>query len=167
MAESTPSFSCRYVLSLAEAQDGFALASFGKQSLSQYLTPILSVAIIVWGLYLGVSGIGKMYVILGAVFLLLQLLLRQVFLPRLFARQFKRYRFAQIEQGIDLYQHHMVLYSQGQAQQLPYSDIGRFAEGKQAYMLQLKNKTVIVLSKQAVAQTGQSQFFTSVFQAYR
>lgn len=59
------SFSCRYHLTLEESKEGFALATFGKKKFTRYLTPLLSVGIIIWGFYLGWQGIGQVYIILG------------------------------------------------------------------------------------------------------
>ncbi|KAA8731721.1 hypothetical protein F4V57_12080 [Acinetobacter qingfengensis] len=167
MTDANPSFSCRYFLTLDEAKEGFALATFGKKRFTQYITPILSILIIIWGLSLGLSGVGKFYVILGATFLILQLLLRFVLLPKLFTRQYQRYKFGETEQGIDLYQQHAVILVAGNEQIIQYTEIAKFAEAKQAYLIELKNKTVIIISKKAVEVTGQKDFFESVFKAYK
>ena len=50
--------SLRYYLNLEESQDGFGLVTFGKKQFTRFLTPVISIAIIIWGLYLGFSGVG-------------------------------------------------------------------------------------------------------------
>lgn len=157
------SFSCRYYLTLDESKEGFALATFGKKKFTRYLTPLLSVGIIIWGIYLGWQGIGQVYIILGVAFLLLQLLMRFVILPKLFARQYQRYNYGQIEQGIDLYQDHAVLIAADRQQRFAYKDVQRLIVGKVSYVIELKDKTVIILSKSAIEATGKQDVFESAF----
>ena len=102
MSEQRPTVSVRYYLNLEESQDGFALVTFGKKTFSRFLTPVISIAIIGWGIYLGFSDVGRYYVALGAFFLIMQGLMRYWLLPMLFKRQFVRYQFGKSEQGIDL-----------------------------------------------------------------
>ncbi|OUY06515.1 hypothetical protein [Acinetobacter populi] len=163
MTDIVPSFSCRYHLSLEEAKEGFALATFGKKKIARFVTPLISIAIIIWGLSLGVTGVGKFYVILGVTFLILQLVLRFIFLPKMFARQYTKYKFGEMEQGIDLYQNHGVLIAADRQQNFNYSDVVKFVIGKVSYMLELKDRTVIIVSKSSVVQTGQQALFESVF----
>lgn len=163
MTDIVPSFSCRYHLSLDEAKEGFALATFGKKKFTRFVTPLISIAIIIWGLSLGVTGVGKFYVILGVTFLILQLVLRFIFLPKMFARQYTKYKFGEMEQGIDLYQNHGVLIAADRQQNFNYSDVVKFVIGKVSYMLELKDRTVIIVSKSSVVQTGQQALFESVF----
>ena len=59
MSENKPALSTRYFLTLEESQDGFALATFGKKQMTRFITPLISVGIIVWGFMLGFSGIKK------------------------------------------------------------------------------------------------------------
>ena len=161
MINTTPSFSCRYQLTLAEAKEGFALATFGKKKISRFLPPIISVIIIIWGISLGASGDGKFFVVLGTIFLILQLLLRLVFLPKMFERQYFRSRMNEIPQGISLYQDGGVLEAGGNEKEFKYQDIKTFMIGEKSYMLELMNQVVIVISKDAVAKTGQQAFFES------
>ena len=163
MTETSPSFACQYQLTLAEAKEGFALATFGKKKMTRFVTPLISVAIIIWGFSLGVQGDGKFYVALGATFFILQLLLRLVFLPRMFSRQYYRAKMDQIQQGIYLYQSHLVIEAGGNQKDFPYTDIINFMQGENTYTLEFSNKMVIIVSKAAVVQTGQQQFFESVF----
>ena len=104
MSETKPTLSLRYFLNLEESQDGFALATFGKKQFTRFITPAVSLGIMIWGFYLGFEGVGRYYVALGAVFLLLQLFMRYWFLPMMFKRQFVKYQFGKSEQGLDLYQ---------------------------------------------------------------
>lgn len=68
MSQTPPSVSLRYCLNLDESQDGFALATFGKKQITRFITPLVSVAIIAWGFYLGFNQVGRYYVALGAFF---------------------------------------------------------------------------------------------------
>lgn len=100
MSEQRPTLSLRYYLNLEESQDGFALVTFGKKTITRFLTPVISIAVILWGFYLGLTGVGRYYVALGVFFLLMQGLMRYWLLPFLFKRQFVRYQFGKSEQGI-------------------------------------------------------------------
>ena len=149
MSEQRPTVSVRYYLNLEESQDGFALVTFGKKTFSRFLTPVISVAIMLWGIYLGFTGVGRYYVALGAFFLIMQGLMRYWLLPMLFKRQFVRYQFGKSEQGLDLYQDHFELYATGKKQTAQYAEVQSFAIGKLTYMLELKNHTVVIFTNRA------------------
>lgn len=164
MSEIKPTLKLRYFMSLEESQDGFSLATFGKKQFTRFLTPLVSMAIMFWGLYLGLSGVGRYYVALGAFFLALQLGMRYWFLPMMFKRQFVRYQFGKTEQGIDLYQNNAELFSSGRPKQMvQYVDVQRFAEGKLTYMIELKSKTVVIVPKRAFASQVEQQLFENTF----
>jgi len=164
MSESKPALSARYYLNLEESQDGFKLATFGKKQISQFLTPLVSVGIIVWGIYLGFDGVGKYYVGLGAFFLILQMLMRYWFLPMMFKRQFIKYQFGKSEQGIELFQDYMELFSSGRPKQVfHYADVAKFAEGKLTYMIELKNRTVVIVPKRAFEAPEDQTIFVNTF----
>jgi drug/metabolite transporter superfamily protein YnfA len=164
MSDNKPALSLRYFLNLEESQDGFALATFGKKQFTRFLTPLVSVAIVVWGLYLGMDGVGRYYVALGAFFIVLQLLMRYWFLPMMFKRQFTKYQFGKSEQGIDLFQDSFELFSSGrQKQSHAYTDVNRFTVGKLTYMLELKNQTVVIIPKRAFASTAEQSVFENTF----
>ena len=163
MTEQKTALSLRYYLNLEESQDGFSLVTFGKKQFTRFLTPAISIAIIIWGLYLGFSGVGRYYVGLGVFFLVMQGLMRYWLLPMLFKRQFVRYQFGKSEQGIDLYQDYFELYASGRKQVMQYSDVQTFAKGKLTYMLELKNKTVIIVPKRAFAQISDQTIFENTF----
>ena len=59
MSEQRPALSLRYYLNLEESQDGFGLVTFGKKTFTRFLTPLISIDIIIWGIYLGFSGVGS------------------------------------------------------------------------------------------------------------
>lgn len=163
MTEKKPVLSLRYYLNLDESQDGFALVTFGKKQLTRFLTPVISLAIIVWGFYLGFSGVGRYYVALGAFFLIMQGLMRYWLLPMLFKRQFVRYQFGKSEQGIDLYQDDFELYANGRKQVAQYTDVQSFAVGKLTYMLELKSKTVVIIPKRVFPQVSDQTIFENTF----
>ena len=163
MSEQRPALSLRYYLNLEESQDGFALVTFGKKTFTRFLTPLISIAIIVWGVYLGFSGVGRYYVALGAFFLIMQGLMRYWLLPMLFKRQFVRYQFGKSEQGIDLYQDHFELYATGKKQSAQYAEVQSFAIGKLTYMLELNNHTVVIVPKRAFTDSAAQSKFENSF----
>lgn len=163
MSEQRPALSLRYYLNLEESQDGFALVTFGKKTFTRFLTPLISIAIIVWGIYLGFSGVGRYYVALGAFFLIMQGLMRYWLLPLLFKRQFVRYQFGKSEQGIDLYQDQFELYAAGKKQTVQYTEVQSFAIGKLTYMLELKNHTVVIVPKRAFTDSIDQNKFENSF----
>ncbi len=163
MSEQRPTLSLRYYLNLEESQDGFALVTFGKKTITRFLTPVISIAVILWGFYLGLTGVGRYYVALGVFFLLMQGLMRYWLLPLLFKRQFVRYQFGKSEQGIDLYQDQFELYAAGKKQIVQYTEVQSFAIGKLTYMLELKNHTVIIVPKRAFTDSIDQNKFENSF----
>lgn len=163
MSEQRPTLSLRYYLNLEESQDGFALVTFGKKTITRFLTPVISIAVILWGFYLGLTGVGRYYVALGVFFLLVQGLMRYWLLPLLFKRQFVRYQFGKSEQGIDLYQDQFELYAAGKKQRVQYTEVQSFAIGKLTYMLELKNHTVVIVPKRAFTDSIDQNKFENSF----
>ena len=163
MSEQRPTLSLRYYLNLEESQDGFALVTFGKKTITRFLTPVISIAVILWGFYLGLTGVGRYYVVLGVFFLLMQGLMRYWLLPLLFKRQFVRYQFGKSEQGIDLYQDQFELYAAGKKQTVQYTEVQSFAIGKLTYMLELKNHTVVIVPKRAFTDSIDQNKFENSF----
>lgn len=164
MSDSKPALSARYYLNLEESQDGFKLATFGKKQISQLLTPLISIGIIAWGFYLGFDGVGQYYVYLGGFFLILQILMRYWFLPMMFKRQFVKYQFGKSEQGIELFQDYAEIFSSGRPKQVfHYADVQKFAEGKLTYMIELKNRTVIIVPKRAFEASAEQSIFVNTF----
>lgn len=163
MSENQPVLSLRYFLNLEESQDGFALATFGKKQITRFITPLLSIGIIVWGFMLGFSGVGRYYVGLGAFFLIMQLLMRYWFLPMMFKRQFVKYQLGKSEQGIELFQDHAQIFANGRQQSFNYNEVQKFAIGKLTYMLELKNRTVIIVPKRTFEQSTEQTLFENTF----
>lgn len=163
MSENQPALSLRYFLNLEESQDGFALATFGKKQITRFITPLVSIAIMVWGFMLGFSGVGRYYVALGAFFLIMQMIMRYWFLPMMFKRQFVKYQFGKSEQGIELFQDHAEIFANGRKQAFNYSEVQKFAMGKLTYMLELKNRTVIIVPKRAFEQSADQTLFEHTF----
>ncbi len=163
MSSQLPALSVRYHLTLEESQDGFALATFGKKQVSRFLTPAISVAVIIWGFYLGVQGVGQYYVALGAFFLMMQAAMRYWLLPLIFKRQFVKYQLNKAEQGIDLFQEKIDIYHNGRQKQVAYTEVQNFAEGKLTYMLELKDRMVLIVPKHAFADNQQQDLFTNSF----
>ncbi|MCH7337760.1 YcxB family protein [Acinetobacter sp. NIPH 2699] len=163
MSEQRPTLSARYYLTLEESQDGFALITFGKKPFTRFLTPAISIAIILWGIYLGFTGVGRYYVALGVFFLIMQAIMRFWLLPLLFKRQFVRYQFGKSEQGIDLYQDHFELYAAGKKQTAQYNEVQSFIIGKLTYMLELKTKTVVIIPKRVFSNPADQSKFENSF----
>ncbi|MEN8292492.1 YcxB family protein [Acinetobacter radioresistens] len=163
MSEVQPAVSVRYSLNLEESQDGFSLATVGKKQLTRFITPLVSIAIVIWGIYLGPTGVGRYYVALGVFFLILQLIMRYWFLPMMFKRQFIKYQFGKSEQGIELFQDYIELYANGRKQTFQYAEVQHFAIGKLTYMLEFKNRTVIIVPKRAFLNAQQQAVFENTF----
>ena len=164
MSDNKPALSLRYYLNLEESQDGFALATFGKKQISRFLTPLVSLAIVIWGFYLGLDGVGRYYVALGAFFILLQIVMRYWFLPMMFKRQFVKYQFGKSEQGIELFQDSFELFSSGRQKQThTYSEVKKFVVGKITYMIELKNQTVVIVPKRAFESSTDQTLFENTF----
>lgn len=163
MSDIQPTLSLRYFLTLEESQDGFALATFGKKQFTRFITPVISIAIVIWGFYLGFDGVGRFYVGLGVFFLILQVLMRYWFLPMMFKRQFVKYQFGKSEQGFDFYQDYAKLCVNGREMTVNYAEVQNFAMGKLTYMLELKNRTVIIVPKRAFENTADQTIFENTF----
>ena len=163
MSETLPALSLRYFLNLEESQDGFALATFGKKQFTRFLTPAISIGIIIWGFYLGLDGVGAYYVGLGLFFLLLQGLMRYWFLPMMFKRQFVKYQLGKSEQGIELFQDYAEIHANGRKNTFNYTEVANFAEGKLTYMVGLKSKTVIIVPKSAFSTAADQTMFVNTF----
>ncbi|RKG32245.1 hypothetical protein [Acinetobacter tianfuensis] len=163
MSEIKPALSLRYTLNLEESQDGFALATFGKKQFTRFITPLISIGIIIWGISLGFSGVGRYYVALGVFFLAMQLVMRYWFLPMMFKRQFIKYQFGKSEQGIDLFQDHGELFANERKNVFNYADVAVFAAGKLTYMLEMKNRTVVIIPKRAFASPADQSIFENTF----
>ncbi len=164
MSDKKPAVSVHYLLNLEESQDGFKLATFGKKQITQFITPLISVGLIIWGVYLGASGAGRYYVILGALFLIMQSIVRYALLPIIFKRQFVKYQLGKSEQHLSLYQDYAQLSSAGRTRTFEYSDVKRFCEGKITYILELKSRTVIIIPKRAFASSADQTVFKNTFQ---
>ena len=163
MSETQPAVSVRYFLNLEESQDGFALATFGKKQITRFITPLVSIGVIVWGFMLGFTGVGRYYVALGIFFLVMQLVMRYWFLPMMFKRQFVKYQFGKSEQGIELFQDHAEIYANGRKQIFDYNEVQNFAIGKLTYMIELKNRTVVIVPKRAFEQSADQSVFENTF----
>ena len=163
MSETQPAVSVRYFLNLEESQDGFALATFGKKQITRFITPLVSIGVIIWGFMLGFTGVGRYYVALGIFFLVMQLVMRYWFLPMMFKRQFVKYQFGKSEQGIELFQDYAEIYANGRKQIFNYNEVQNFAIGKLTYMIELKNRTVVIVPKRAFEQSADQSVFENTF----
>lgn len=155
--------SLRYQLQLHEFEESFKIASFGQKGIMAWVTTILATGLIFWGFKLGFDGAGKYYIILGAVFSIMQLLIRFVFVPKIFQRQFQKTRLDELQQGIDLYQNEFVLLMGDRQKTYAYNDVQKAAEGKICYVLELKNRVAIIVPKRAFKDEAEQQLFKSQF----
>lgn len=87
MAEK-PTISLRYQLQLDEFQEAFRIASFGQKGIMAWTTTILATLLMLWGFKLGFDNGGKFYIIFGAMFSVMQLIIRFYLVPLMFKRQF-------------------------------------------------------------------------------
>lgn len=163
MTTQKPALSTQYVLSLEESQDGFKLATFGKKQGTQFVTPLISIGLIIWGFYNGLQTVGRYYVILGAVFLMVHTLIRYVLLPFIFKRQFVKFQLGKEEQALALYQDYIQITAHGKKRQIQYTDVKRFAKGTLTYMIELKTKAVIIVPQHAFKTVTDQTLFENSF----
>lgn len=159
---SKASISLRYRLELAEFQEAFKVASFGQKGIMAWLTTVLATAMMLYGAYLGFDK-GKFYIIFGAVFSIMQLLIRFYIVPMLFKRQFVKSKLDSIEQGIELYQTEFVIWYNGREKRFSYQDVHKTAEGLACYVLELKNHLSVIVPKRAFVDAEQQQLFKNQF----
>ncbi|MCF9034541.1 YcxB family protein [Acinetobacter nectaris] len=158
MTTQKPALSLQYVLNLEESQDGFKLITLGKKQFTQFITPLISIGLIVFGFYVGFNGAGRYYVGLGALFLFIQLAVRYWLLPMIFKRQFVRYQLGKNEQKLALYQDYAVMSSNGRDREFSYKEVKHFAQGKLTYVIELKTRAVLIIPKRALDTNDQALF---------
>ncbi|MBF7688512.1 YcxB family protein [Acinetobacter rathckeae] len=163
MSEAKVALSIRYVLNLEESQDGFKHITLGKKQVTQFITPLISIGLIIWGFYLGVTGLGCDYVILGAIFLLVQSAVRYLLLPQIFKRQFVKYQLGKNEQTLSLSQNTFQVMSQTHERMYAYSEVKRFVEGRLTYVIELKTRVVIIVPKRALTEPQQKTLLENTF----
>lgn len=165
MSESNVALSISYVLNLEESQDGFKHITLGKKQVTQFITPLISVGLIIWGLYLGVTGLGRDYVILGAIFLLVQSAIRYVLLPQIFKRQFVKYQLGKNKQTFALSQTNFKVTSQMHERMYAYSysEVKRFVEGRLTYVVELKSRVVIIVPKRVLIEPEKKTLLENTF----
>lgn len=159
---SKASISLRYRLELAEFQEAFKVASFGQKGVMAWITTVLATTMMVYGVYLGFDK-GKFYIIFGAIFSIMQLLMRFYLVPMLFKRQFINNRLDNIERGIDLYQTEFTIWHNDREQCYSYQDVHKTAEGVSCYVLELKNRLSVIVPKRAFRDAEQQEIFTNQF----
>ncbi len=89
--------------------------------------------------------------------------MRYWFLLMMFKRQFVKYQLGKSEQGIDLFQDYAEIHANGRKNVFHYAEVANFAEGKFTYMLELKNKTVIIVPKSALKIPRNQAIFQQYF----
>lgn len=150
MTVQKPALSVQYILNLEESHDGFKLITLGRKQFTQFITPLISIGLIVFGFYVGFNGAGRYYVGLGALFLCIQLAVRYWLLPMIFKRQFVRYQLGKSEQKLALYQDYAVMSSHGRDREFSYQEVKHFAEGKLTYVIELKTRVVYIVPKRVL-----------------
>jgi hypothetical protein len=162
MAEqSVAVISLRYTLTLAEAQNGFYLATTAQKWKSRVAIQLVCLLIVLWGVWLGVRGDGLYFVILGAFFLLMQAGLQHVLLPWLFKRQYQQQNVGKVQQGIDISQQDIRLFHGDQSQAFPLLDMEKMTKGKLCYLLTFKSGMVSIVPCRAVDEAGVTGLFES------
>lgn len=160
---SKATISLRYQLQLKEFQEAFKIASFGQKGITAWITTVLATAMMLYGVYLGFDTGGKFYIIFGAVFSIMQLVIRFYLVPAMFKRQFLKNKLDTVQQGIDLYQNEFVLWNNGRDKHLSYSEVQKTAEGESCYVLELKNRVSVIVPTRAFESVEQQQLFKSQF----
>ncbi|MBF7685550.1 YcxB family protein [Acinetobacter sp. B10A] len=163
MSEAKIALTVSYLLNLEESQDGFKHITLGKKQITQFITPLISVGLIIWGFYLGVNSLGRDYVILGAIFLLVQSLIRYVLLPQIFKRQFVKYQLGKSQQTVELSQNVFKVTSQTHERSYAYSEVKRFVEGRLTYVVELKNRVVIIIPKRILTEPQHKTLLENTF----
>lgn len=160
---SQPSISIRYQLQLNEFQEAFKIASFGQKGIMAWITTVFATAMMMYGVYLGFNQGGKFYIIFGAVFSILQLLIRFYLVPMMFKRQFIKNKLDSIQQGLDLYQTEFVFWYHGRERHFNYTDVQKTAEGENCFVLELNNRVSVIIPKRAFKDAEQQQLFKNQF----
>lgn len=165
--------SLRYSLSLAEAEDGFRLATRQPNSNAQFLMQLLIQAlcavIIAWGIWLGVTDDGAYFVILGALFFVSQWTLRYGLMPWLFKRQYRQQHVDQMTQGFDLSAHSIVLYSQYPQQppaqrQFERSALKSCKQSRLCYVLVFEDNVLCIVPRRVLQKANVTKQFEQIFQ---
>lgn len=163
MNQVKPSISLRYQLQLEEFKEAFGMASFGQKGIMAWTTTILATAMMLWGVYLGVDQGGLFFIIFGAVFSILQLIIRFWLVPMMFRRQFVKHQLDKVTQGIDVYQTEFALVMNDRIQTHVYSDVQKAHQGNTCYVLELKNRVSAIVPKRAFKDVEQQQLFQRQF----
>lgn len=156
MAEQA-TISLRYQLKLEEFQEAFRIASFGQKGIMAWMTTIIATLLMLWGFKIGFDNGGKYYIIFGAIFSIMQLIIRFYFMPQIFKRQFLKMQLDKKMQGIDLYQKNFYL-ANDKGQYYAYPDVKKTAEGQLCYVLELKNHIAVIVPKRELTAEQQAIF---------
>lgn len=167
MNDTQASFACQYRLDLSEAKAGFRLATRSRQKMPYFLTPLIGVALIIFGWFWQENAVGKYYMALGGLFLAFQIIMQGLVMPWLFRRQYQKYQYQQLEYQLELYQDQVKLRAGSQKRTFAYSEVEKFLIGRKIYVLELADKSMLMVSKQAVHATGQQALFEQAFQNRR
>lgn len=156
MAEKA-TLSLRYQLKLEEFQEAFRIASFGQKGIMAWTTTIIATLLMLWGFKIGFDNGGKYYIIFGAIFSIMQLIIRFYLMPQMFKRQFFKMQLDKKTQGIDLYQQNFYI-ANDRGQYYSYSDVKKTAEGQVCYVLELKNHVAVIVPKRELSLEQQTLF---------
>ncbi len=162
---NTPVISLRYTLTLAEAQNGFYLATSAQKWKSRFFVQLACVLIVLWGFWLGIHGEGLYFVVLGAFFFLMQAALQYLFLPYLFKRQYEKQKIGRVAQGINVGQQEITLFHADQYQAFPLLDVEKLSKGKLCYLLAFKSGMVSIIPRRAVDDAELTALFESALSA--
>lgn len=158
-----PNISIRFYLSLAEAQEGFKMAVQPARSKSRWVIQGLCVLIMLWGVWLGAVGGGMYFIILGGGFLLLQLLMQYIVLPKLFARQYNKQKIGATLQGIELTVAMVRLWYADEQQQFALADVAQVQKGQQVYVLRFESGMLSIVPQRALKDVQQVDAFEQLF----
>lgn len=162
-----PLISLRYTLSLAEAQEGFRLATRQRKSKARYFMPLACALIIAWGFWLGFDDKGRYFVILGASFFLLQAILQYGVMPWLFRRQYDKHQVGNVTQGIDVYAGKVTLYHESENKQDKQSfglhEVKSLHKGALSYVLIFESDMMCMVPRRSVVQADTVNVFEQIF----
>lgn len=157
--------SLRYNLSLTEAREGFNLASQSPKSHAKLMIQMVCVLIVLWGFWLGVHRGGLYFIILGGVFLLLQISFQSVILPALFKRQYNKQQIATTQQGIDVdtAAQTITLYHANERERFQFNDVVSVQKHQQIYLFTFNSGMLSIIPCGAVRDANQVEQFERAF----
>lgn len=157
--------SLRYYLSLTEAREGFNVASQSPNGHAKLLIQLICVLIVLWGFWLGVDRGGLYFMILGGMFLALQISFQTIIFPALFKRQYSKQQIATTQQGmdIDLTAQTITLLHADQREYLRFADVVSAQKYQHIYLFSFNSGMLGIVPRGAVQDANEVERFERAF----